>query len=483
MIVPQFAKRVKGSVARLSKRQVVRNFTGVVGANLIATVISLALALFVPKLLPVADYSYWQLYVFYLAYVGILHFGIADGIYLRYGGAYYEKLDKRLIGTQFWLMFVLQVVIAGMVVAIAQNFTGQPERALIFSLIGVGLVLVNMRTFLQMLLQTTNRMVDFSKNLIFERITYVVLVAATLIVGYRDFYYLIYADLLAKFIMLLLLVVACRDIVLSFDAPNRDTVRDLIRNLSAGVKLMLANLAGILIVGGVRLVVEARWDVETFGRLALILTATNLVLVFVSAAGLVTYPLIKRASVDKLAVIYADIRTVLVAVMLGFLLCYFPLHWALELWLPQYSEGFVLLALLFPLCFFEAKSQILTNTYLKALRQESKLFIINLSAMMLSIILAYIAAFAAGSLPLTILVILVGLSVKSLLSEYAVGQHLRVTGLLKNNTQELTLVMVFIASCWFISQYAVVIYLGALSVYLALKHTEVKYALKRTFMH
>ena len=73
---------------------VFRNLYYTVGANFITLAISVLLNLFVPKLLGVREYSYWQLYVFYSSYVGFLHLGWIDGIYLKIGGEEYENLDK-----------------------------------------------------------------------------------------------------------------------------------------------------------------------------------------------------------------------------------------------------------------------------------------------------------------------------------------------------------------------------------------------------
>lgn len=42
------------------------------------------------------EYGYCQLHLFYSSYVGFLHFGWNDGIYLRYGGKNYIELDKKL---------------------------------------------------------------------------------------------------------------------------------------------------------------------------------------------------------------------------------------------------------------------------------------------------------------------------------------------------------------------------------------------------
>ena len=64
-------------------KSVIKNLYYTVAANFVTLLISVLLNLFVPKLLGVKEYSYWQLYVFYSSYVGFLHLGWVDGIYLK----------------------------------------------------------------------------------------------------------------------------------------------------------------------------------------------------------------------------------------------------------------------------------------------------------------------------------------------------------------------------------------------------------------
>lgn len=65
---------------------VIKNISYSFSANLISLLISAFMVMFVPKLLSVNDYGLWQLFLFYYSYLGFLHFGWEDGIYLRYAG-------------------------------------------------------------------------------------------------------------------------------------------------------------------------------------------------------------------------------------------------------------------------------------------------------------------------------------------------------------------------------------------------------------
>ena len=57
-------------------------------SNALNLVVTAATSLLIPLLLgsSVVQYGYYQLYLFYIAYVGFFHFGLCDGVLLKEGG-------------------------------------------------------------------------------------------------------------------------------------------------------------------------------------------------------------------------------------------------------------------------------------------------------------------------------------------------------------------------------------------------------------
>ena len=41
---------------------------------------------FLPKYLSVESYADYKIFILYISYVGILHLGYVDGVYIKYGG-------------------------------------------------------------------------------------------------------------------------------------------------------------------------------------------------------------------------------------------------------------------------------------------------------------------------------------------------------------------------------------------------------------
>ena len=62
-----------------------RNIVDAVSANLLSTLVSAIVTLLLPKKLSVDAYGYFQYFLFWSGYLGILHLGWIDGVYLVLG--------------------------------------------------------------------------------------------------------------------------------------------------------------------------------------------------------------------------------------------------------------------------------------------------------------------------------------------------------------------------------------------------------------
>lgn len=439
-------------------RYLFRNVSYTIFSNGINLAMSILVAFIVPKLFGVREYSYWQLYSFYASYVGFFHFGWADGIYLRFGGEQYEHLNHSYFSTQFWLLVFLEIIIALSIGFISFFMISDPNKKYILIITGICCIVQIPRTLLQYLLQTTNRIVSFAKNAIWEKVIYATLVFFILVCGVRYYKPLLLADLFARMCTLGMLCYTCRDIVFSPITNIIAGIKEAWINMTVGMKLMFGNIASMLITGIMRFSIEQNWDIETFGKVSLTMAVSNMLMVFVSAVGIVIYPLIKHISKEQMADIYGQMRTLLMVVVLGLMCFYYPGKIFLSNWLPQYAESLNYMALLFPICVFESKMSMLINTYLKALRKERIIFGVNWITVLLSCLFAIIFAYVLKSLTLSILSITLLSGVKCILMENMLARHLKIT-IYSDVVQEMLLVIVFVFSGWLIqSWYCLIIY-------------------------
>ncbi len=452
----------------------IKNFSYTLSSNLLSLVISTLVVLIIPKLIGVEEYGYWQLYIFYTSYIGFLHFGWNDGIYLRYGGKEYDSLDKKMFFSQYYMLFTVQLLIGVLISIYALLFVQGENRVFIVQMTSIALVIVNSRYMLLFLLQATNRIRIYAKITMLDRILYVGLIILLLAFGIRNFKLMIIADLLGKGVSLLVAMYACKDIVFRNISQFTFTIKEAYLNLSVGIKLMLSNIAGKFIVGFVKLGIERSWDIATFGKVSLTLSISNLVMLFINAVGVIMYPILRRTNESKLPNIYMTMRDVLMIILLGVLIIYYPLKSILSGWLPEYAESLNYMAILFPIVIYEGKMSLLINTYLKTLRKEKTILFINVITVSMSALFTLVTTVLLRNLDFAIISIVILLALRSVISEMILSKIINIS-VLKDIVIELGMTTIFILTAWKLDSFITVLIYGLFyGVYLFIKRTDIK---------
>jgi len=458
---------------------ILKNLSYTFTSNLVSLLISGLVLLIVPKLIGVKEYGYWQLYLFYSSYVGFLHFGWNDGIYLRYGGKEYSQINKRLFFSQFYMLTILQVVIALLIYSATFILVTDSDRAFIFYIVALCLIITNIRWMLIYTLQATYRIKEYARITIIGRIIYICIIILCLLIGIREYKLMILADIIGRIISLSYAIYTCRDFVFKKISIFYISFKETIANITVGSKLMFANIASMLIIGIVRYGIERTWDVSTFGKVSLTLSASNLMMIFINAVGIIIFPILRRTNEKNLPNIYSTIRNFLMIALLGILIIYYPLKEVLSFWLPKYADSITYMALLFPICVYEGKMALLINTYLKTMRKESLLLKINVVSMTLSIISTFSLSIYVKDLNLLIVSIVFLLGFRCILAEILLSKILNISSF-NDIILELVLIVIFIITGWFINSWYTVLFYGlAYILYLLLKRKDISYTLIR----
>ena len=429
-------------------RQIIKNFSYTISSNLLSLLVSTLVILVVPKLIGVEQYGYWQLYLFYTTYVGIFHLGWFDGIYLRYGGVDYKDMDKRLFNSQFYMSFILEILFAVILffVGIANS---DPNQAYIIVMTGIAMVLMNMGQFFMYILQITNQINRYSIFNVVNRLSYLMLIIIALTMGVRNYKVLIFADLLGRLIALVYGVLCCKDIVFRPISEFYFSFSETFANVNVGIKLLIANFASNLVVGVIRYGIKFQGGVATFGKLSLTLSVSNLLMTFIGAISLVLFPTLKRVK-SNLNIVYSNIRVLLLNTLIFGLFLYFPIIYLLPMWLPKYKDSLIYMSVLFPMCLFDGKFEILINTFMKSLRIERTLLYLNIGSVILSIIFTAINIFLTNSVTLMMFSIILVLAIRSTVGELIVCKVLGISPY-RQMLIEILVVLIFILATWYLN--------------------------------
>ncbi|MEB6053353.1 oligosaccharide flippase family protein [Enterococcus gallinarum] len=402
-------------------KQIISNIKYTFSANFITLLISVIITLVLPRKLGVSDYGYYQLYLFYISYASIFHFGLPDGIYLNIGGEYYENLDKIVLKKQLIVLFFGSILMASLFF-LGINFT-ESDRRFIYLVSIVCIFITNIKVYLLFILQATNRIREYAKYTRMDRILFFILCLTYILFISNSFATVIILDLFSKLVSVLLLCYFMKDIVfLKVRINLLDTIKKSIQFISVGIKLMLSYVAGLLIIGVIRFAIEAKWSINTFSKVSLVLSLSNMMMTFINAVSVVLFPILRRINSKNQRIIFFGLRNLLLPISFGLIIVFYPLQFFIQIWLPNYADSIFYLGILFPLFIYEGKVSLLSNTFLKTLRKEKTILKINILSLILSVLLAAFSTMFNNVL-LAILSILIVIIFRSNFSEFSVSKY------------------------------------------------------------
>lgn len=107
-------------------------------------------------------------FLFYYSYLGFLHFGWEDGIYLRYAGKKFEELNRKTFAGQFYCIILLQIVLATVISIFGKFFVENPDKSLALVCAIWLAPFVNFNNLCNFIMQVTNRIKEYAKLLVTE---------------------------------------------------------------------------------------------------------------------------------------------------------------------------------------------------------------------------------------------------------------------------------------------------------------------------
>lgn len=439
-------------------------------ANAISVGVSTILTFIIPKFWGVTDYGYWQLYLFYISYVGMFHFGIQDGVYLRYGGKKEQDIDIACVHSQFVFMILLEVVISSVIAVISYFNIDNAERSFIWYSFAICLVLYIPNTFIQYYLQAVGEVKEYSLALVIEKITLLSIIIIEMISTAFNFKLLISADLFAKSIGLIYIILCNKKIAFNKWNGWKKCIQEIESSLKAGFFLLISNLADSMIIGITRLVIENCWTIDIFAKTSFAISFSSFILIFIVAVGQIIFPELKSVDKVEMPMIYEKFDKVFIMVGMLLFCLYTPLQRLIIEWIPKYYESCYYFIFVIPICVFQSKSIMLLFTFYKLLREEKKLFSINIFGLALTACMVLISTTVFNDVNLVLLSATIGTGFRCIVLELYLSRQIPIK-VVKSIIIESVLTALFICLYAFEIPRDYLIYLG---VYLLTMYVFVK---------
>ncbi|MGN0301583.1 MAG: lipopolysaccharide biosynthesis protein [Anaerotardibacter sp.] len=393
------------------------NFSTAILAQGTSLAVGFILSLIVPKILNVSEFGYWQLFLLYAGYVGFFHFGLNDGIYLQQGGKKKTDIDLELIGSQFKLSVFVQSLIALGIIVFALLNLSDDNRIFVITAVACYLIINNATLFLGFLFQAINETKLFSYSVAINSAAFIVPLIVIVCLNVHDFRFYVLSYIGARIVSLIYCLIKGRDVITSKLSPLKTTIKESLKSIRIGSKLLIANTAAMLIIGSLQLIIDYKWGIELFGKLSFALAIVSLFQTFISQASMVLFPALRQCKKEELGNFFSISSTSLGLFLPCVFVLYYPICFLLQLWLPQYLSSFSMLALLLPICVFEGRMDIIGTTFLKVFRKEKQLLTINCLTLALCVVTSCISVLCFESLEMAILGTVFAVAIRSLYTE------------------------------------------------------------------
>jgi len=454
-------------MAILSVKNNFSNFKYSIISQMIVIIFGVIRALVIPIILGVSDFGYWQVYLLYAGFVGIFSFGFNDGIYLRYGGKQKTDLPWGKLRGSFYFYFFVLFIISLLFFFTIDYINFSPEKALTFSYVVVNIGLMGFSSLFLFLFQTTNQIKKYSIYMLVDKLIFVILLFYIYQYSNVSFEKLMIIDCFSKLLLIVAMAVDCRKDLFGKVAGFLSSFQEFYKNLGVGIKLMLANLASMLVMNMSRFFVEQYYTLEEFSTFSFGITLTNIFLMAMNGVAVALYPYLKRVSEQKYPLVYAEITSAVSLLLFLSLLAYYPIYYFVFNYMSAYSTVLTYFNVLFVLSLLQIKMNLTINTFYKVLREEKALLKANFNSVIIGLLLSALVVYFYKTVELMAFALLLTIAFRVYHSDIFISKILGtknvVSAVLELTvfivfivvTSTLELYMSFVMMCLFLSTYTV----------------------------
>ena len=374
----------------------------------IGFVINLATNFLLPKFLSVETYADIKLYQLYITYIGILHLGFSDGMYLRLGGKKLKDIDTKELLSEFKTFKIFQLVIN----IIALVYAVLMKNIILIS-VAVSIIPVNAINYLRNLYQATGLYDLYSKFTTTNNMMLFIINILLLFVAKSDNpnVYIV-GNVIVYFLNWLLIEFVIRKKVF-YNQKAKTNIRYLFSDIKSGILLMLGNFCSVIFTSIDRMYVKYILGTVQFAYYSFAVSVEGLLNTFITPVVVTMYNYLCNNNIPEKIL---KIKRLLLIVVSLLLASAFPVKWVINTFITRYQMASNIIFILFTAQFFTIIVKCIHTNLYKAEKKQSKYFKIIIIISILAVIFDWLACiinksnegFAVATLIVSILWFVIG---------------------------------------------------------------------------
>lgn len=373
----------------------IKDIFGIAISNFIKLFSGILVGFLLPKIIGVEDYGYYKTFTLYASYVGVFHFGLIDGIYLKYSGTDYDDLDRKKMSNYTFLIILLEIFISLTFIFLSLIvFTN--EARYIFCFVSLFLLFNNVTGYYQYISQATKRFNELSFRNVIQSLLTIIAIGGLFVLNrfsnieitYK-YYTIIY--LLITFLLMLWYVITYRNITFNKIDNLFDAIKDLKDFFIQGFPLMVSNLCNTLILTVDRQFVNVFFTNSEYAVYAFAYNMLSLITTATSAISVVIFPIMKKSDEKSLMSKYGSFISLMLVFVSFMMLVYYPLDAFVCWFLPKYVGSLPIFRIVLPGLIISSAITIIMQNYYKYFAKNIEFFVKNIIILVFSIFANFVA--------------------------------------------------------------------------------------------
>lgn len=367
-------------------------------ANVVYLLVSGILTFVLPRLLSIDTYGYYRLFILYSGFAGLLHFGYADGLLVRWAANPDCVLDDE-VPSSLVLLTVLLLVVLIPSSFLAVLLLGRQWLGLIVA-IAVYTFFYHWSILAVNAVQARKQFGLLSVYIIASPALFLLVVLVAGLGWHVDLWLVLGAYVASYALAALWLWTRLFDLIRWY-VPTISEIKKLaVLNISIGWPILIANTLSSFTLVLDRLFVSAGFSIRQFAIYSFAGNVLGIIYTLIVSVSQVVFPYISEGvSNAERARAYFLAEELILVLWAAFLASYFPLVAVIHWWLPAFAASVPVLQWLIIPTGLSASIYVLHGTYFRMALQQKRFLVGAVFAIMCALILLSLARLS-GSMQL-----------------------------------------------------------------------------------
>lgn len=259
-----------------------KNILRIFSANFLTMISGIIIGFVVPAVLSIESYSYVKTYMFYLSYIGFLHLGFVDGMYIKYGGKEPKDINKSEFKSEHRVFIFMQLI-----VTLIFLILGVLNKDIIITLMGLSIIPMNTIAFHKMFYQATGQFTKYAKaSYLYTGIYLGLNIVLALIFKNQNYIYYCLASLISNVGVYIMLEFRFYK---DTNGIKSEYNKEIWNNVKVGFFVLLGNLSVLLFYAIDRWFIKIFLGVNDFAYYSFAVSMLNIINLLVNAIAITFY--------------------------------------------------------------------------------------------------------------------------------------------------------------------------------------------------